>query len=438
MKASREPRWASALAAAQTPLGITRAAAACAWAFVVVPLLMLFLPWVQNIPGAGEVSAFLPGERQQTVDSPVGGRVVRWHVNEGSIVKAGDLLAEISDIDPEMLRRLEGQKAALEAKIEAKTLEVRNYRMQLVQLESARDLQVGAARQRLDALREKVRSSRESVAAGEATVAAAAVQSERLARLLRGGVVSRRDVEVAGRDAEVARRNLNGARANLAAAEAELRAAEVDVDRTQSEAQARVESATASANKADGELAENRQSLLKLEIDVSRQRAQQVTSPRDGVVLRLLNQPDAEVLKQGDPLAIVVPRTARRGVELWVSGNDAPLVTPGRAVRLQFEGWPAIQFGGWPEVAVGSFGGVVAFVDATDDGKGKFRVMVVPDESETRWPSERFLRQGSRVRGWILLDRVSLGYEVWRQLNGFPPRYTDEKPKPDVARKRVK
>jgi hypothetical protein len=26
------------------------------------------------------------------------------------------------------------------------------------------------------------------------------------------------------------------------------------------------------------------------------------------------------------------------------------------------------------------------------------------------------------VSGWILLDRVRLGYELWRQFNGFPPR----------------
>ena len=227
-------------------------------------------------------------------------------------------------------------------------------------------------------------------------------------------------------------------RATLEAAKAELRAADVEVDRTRADAQARVESASASASKVAGEVADGRQSMLKLEVDIARQRAQTITAPRDGVVLRLLNNPDAEVLKPGDPLVVLVPETSRRGVALLVRGNDAPLITPGRKVRLQFEGWPAVQFGGWPEVAVGSFAGEVAFVDPTDDGKGKFRVMVVPDESERSWPSDRFLRQGSQARGWILLDRVTVGYETWRQLNGFPPRIPEEKPKPDVARKRVK
>ena len=433
----RSPRL-SALAIAQTPLVVSRAAAACLWAVVVAPILMLVLPWVQNVQGYGEVMAFLPNERQQTVDSPVGGRIMRWHVREGSRVKAGDPLADVADIDPEALSRLEGQKRELEAKIKAKGDEANSYRLQLVQVEAARDLQVGAARQRLDSAGEKARAARESVSSAEASLAAATIQSERMGRLLGSGVVSRRDTEIAERDAEVARRNLNSARANLRSAEAELGVAGVEVDRTRSDAQARVESAAASANKVAGELAEARQSLLKLEVDVARQRAQSVIAPRDGVVLRIVSQPEAEVLKQGDPLLVLVPETTDRGVALYVAGNDAPLITPGRQVRLQFEGWPAVQFGGWPKLSVGSFAGTVSFIDPTDDGKGKFRVMVVPDESEGTWPPERFLRQGSQARGWILLDRVSVGYELWRQLNGFPPRLPDDKVKPDVARKRVK
>jgi hypothetical protein len=25
------------------------------------------------------------------------------------------------------------------------------------------------------------------------------------------------------------------------------------------------------------------------------------------------------------------------------------------------------------------------------------------------------------VKGWVLLDTVPLGFELWRQFNGFPP-----------------
>jgi hypothetical protein len=119
-------------------------------------------------------------------------------------------------------------------------------------------------------------------------------------------------------------------------------------------------------------------------------------------------------------LFTIVPDISEQAVELYVSGNDTPLVSLDDEVRLQFEGWPAIQFAGWPSVAVGTFGGRVASIDATDNGTGKFRVLVRPG-MEDDWPADRYLRQGVRANGWVMLNQVSLGYEIWRQLNGFPP-----------------
>jgi hypothetical protein len=146
----------------------------------------------------------------------------------------------------------------------------------------------------------------------------------------------------------------------------------------------------------------------------------------------------ASIVKEGEELCRIIPRMTTPAVQVWVAGNDAPLITPGRDTRLQFEGWPAIQFSGWPSVATGTFGGEVALVDAGDDGTGKFRVVVVPDpeavaQGDQEWPEAPYLRQGGRVNAWILLDNVPLGYEIWRRMNGFPPALKSqadaEKPK---------
>jgi len=123
-------------------------------------------------------------------------------------------------------------------------------------------------------------------------------------------------------------------------------------------------------------------------------------------------------------VAILVPETSRQVVEMWVNGNDMPLLSLGDKVRMQFEGWPAIQFVGWPSVAVGTFGGEISLIDATDDGTGRFRVLVAPDPNDEAWPSTRFLRQGVRANGWVLLRQVPLGFEMWRRFNGFPPTTT--------------
>ena len=160
--------------------------------------------------------------------------------------------------------------------------------------------------------------------------------------------------------------------------------------------------------------------LARMDVKLSRQLSQVVTAPITGTILKVYAGQGGQQVKQGDLLAVLVPETDSRAVELWVHGNDMPLLSKGRHVRLQFEGWPAIQFSGWPSVAVGTFGGEIGFLDAADDGLGSFRVLVFPTENEL-WPDSRYLRQGVRTKGWVVLEQVLLGYELWRRFNGFPP-----------------
>jgi hypothetical protein len=137
-----------------------------------------------------------------------------------------------------------------------------------------------------------------------------------------------------------------------------------------------------------------------------------------------------QAVKEGQSLITIVPEASQRAAELWVAGNDMPLVQIGQEVRLQFEGWPAVQFPGWPSIAIGTFSGTVANVDPTDNGMGQFRILVTPNKADkNEWPSDRYLRQGVRVNGWVMLRRVTLGYEIWRQLNGFPVILSKDKPK---------
>jgi hypothetical protein len=107
-------------------------------------------------------------------------------------------------------------------------------------------------------------------------------------------------------------------------------------------------------------------------------------------------------------------------VELFVKPIDIPLLSKGRKVRLQFDGWPAIVFSGWPDVSFGTFGGIVSVIDNIDSN-GKYRILVVPDPSDDPWPKQ--VRVGSGVYGWAMLNDVPIWYEIWRQLNGFPADY---------------
>ena len=405
-----------------TPVLVRRLARWLFWLFFALPLLMLFLPWLQNISGNGLVTAFHPSDRRQTVDAPIAGVISKWHVQEGSRVKLGDVLLEMTDVDPKFSDRLDEQLAANTNKLNAKEQELGSYQLQLQSYQTARDAKVSAATFKRDMARQKVLAATEAIHAAEANLQATQFQLTRMERLLADGLVSKRDQEVAERDNSVGMRNVNSAKAQLDSAKAEERSANADISQIRADAQSAIDSASAQSNKIRGEIADSQNSIVNAEVNLARQQAQRIVSPRAGTVFRLPVNSQSQIISRGQPLLVVVPDNNERAVELYVDGRDAPLIIKDSEVRLEFEGWPAVQVSGWPNVAIGTFAGKVAFVDATDDGKGSFRVMVVPDEREQKWPADRFLRQGTSVRGWILLENVSIGYEIWRLLNGFPPR----------------
>jgi len=167
-------------------------------------------------------------------------------------------------------------------------------------------------------------------------------------------------------------------------------------------------------------LAESRAKLNRVDVTLNRQSAQTVRSPRDGRIQSINSAAGATLVSAGDPLATLAPEAPVRVVELMVDGRDVALIRPGRPVRLAFEGWPAIQFSGWPSVAQGMFDGRVRSIDPSAQLTGLFRVLVEPMPGKPDWPDADFVRLGAKVRGWIQMETVSVGYELWRQLNDFP------------------
>jgi multidrug resistance efflux pump len=169
-------------------------------------------------------------------------------------------------------------------------------------------------------------------------------------------------------------------------------------------------------------IAEATKELNDVDVKLGELDRREVFSPNTGSVQSILSQIGKNV-SIGEPLFEIIPDTDYLWVELSVRGMDQPLVKIGDKVRLQFDGWPAIQFVGWPSAARGTFGGIVIAINPADDGKGNFKVFVGPDPSDPiqeRWPDRRYLKQGVRANAWIIMDSVPLGFEIWRQLNGFP------------------
>jgi multidrug efflux pump subunit AcrA (membrane-fusion protein) len=167
-------------------------------------------------------------------------------------------------------------------------------------------------------------------------------------------------------------------------------------------------------------LAEARAKLNRVDVALNRQSAQIVRAPRDGRIQSLNTAAGATLVGAGDLLVTLAPESPDRIVELLIDGRDVALIRPGRPVRLAFEGFPAIQFSGWPAIGQGLFDGRVRSVDPSAQASGLFRVLIEPVPGSAGWPDSDFVRLGAKVRGWIQMETVTIGYELWRQLNDFP------------------
>jgi multidrug resistance efflux pump len=380
--------------------------------FVLLAVALLFLPWRQFVGGTGRVIAFNPLDRRINVEAQVSGRVKHLHVVEGQRVKKGDLIAEIQDNDPNLIANLRAQREAIESRRDFAKSRVESLAAQITQQELARSQAIDGAAQR--------------VAGAKIAAETAQLNFARTSALAAKGLASTRDNELA-----ILQRDSTAA---------ELKSAEAALKRTGNDFDATIASIHAQKGSALGDVAGAERDLSVIDVQINQNLRQIVEAPRDGIVLQVAAT-DGTYLRPGSLICVVIPETDSRYVELWLDGNDVPLVhprreengkiIPGSPVRLAFEGWPAVQAIGWPNLAIGTFGGEVIFVDATDDGKGKFRVVVAPvDDRVDRgdglvrvpWPDkDRWLRQGVRANGWVLLQQVPLWYEVWRQINGFPP-----------------
>lgn len=414
-----------------------RAARAIAWivaaSVVAVTLAMVFVPWLQVVRGTGQVFAYDPADRRQMLDAPISGRVVRWYVHEGQVVNAGDPIVEIRDNDPNLEARLELQAENAETMVATALSQVEMMELRLQTLGLARDSALQSADQRVGVLTDRVRAAQTGLDDAAARLETAELNITRQRQLEDEGLASTRSLELAEMELRQAQASFERAEANLAAARQELNAARADRDQRAAELEASLRSAESDLRGAEANLAGAENRRADADTQLARQRTRVVSAPMRGRVQRIQAPEGNAQVSQGETLATFIPLDGERAVELLVRGLDAPLVREGSNVRLQFEGWPSVQFTGYPGLAVGTFDGVVDFVDPADNGRGQFRVVVVPAVGSRAWPDSELLRQGVRAKGWIIVDEVPLGMEIWRQLNGFPPQVDNMGVGPEVA-----
>ncbi|MFM8634101.1 MAG: HlyD family secretion protein [Planctomycetia bacterium] len=417
--------------------------------FLATPFLLIFVPWQQTVMGRGTVVAFSPVERMQVITARVSGQVRTWHVVEGSHVKMNDPLVDIEDNDPELEARLAAQRQFLSERLVAAEQEVVEQKAAADAQESAREAAVEAAKANRDAAKKSIDVAEQVRANAEFAKSFELSRSKMFEDLFSnptfGGLESKINRDEARMRADRAGTDTEKATAEIQRAKAALLTQEALVLQADAAGMSAVAVARSNLRKSEQNLFSIQRDLQQIDNQIERFKARLVVAPCDGVVYRVeanVGQ-GGQYVKEGDELCTIVPDTADRVVELFLDGLDAPLVL-GFAertgsmpeVRIQFEGWPAVQFSAFPELSIGTFGGKVRQVDPASGATGKFRVLVEPNEMwpGEMWPDQQFLRQGNQAVGWVFLNRVSLGFEIWRRLNGFPPEMSPIKKNPEAPK----
>lgn len=395
---------------------------------------MLWVPWRQTVIAHGQVAVYDPMQRPQPIDAQIKGRLVKLPVVEGQEVKKGQLIAVLEDrdskfLDPQQEQRWQQQIEALGDKEKAMEFQVAALRGQAQALVDATAAALPAAEAKTSQARQKLVVLQQQLRMGEQDVVTARLQKERMESLFAQGLRSKRDLELSVQKLVETETYLQKMHGDLQLAKTDIELAGLERAKVAADLVEKQNKVAESIAKTQGELAEVREKTEKLQSEAStlkvRRELQKVYAPISGRIVKVSPVGPGYMVKEGDTLAVIVPPHQELGVELYVRGQDSPLVEVGRPVRLMFEGFPAVPFAGWPWAAVGTFGGTVAVVDpvgSQGDGKAGFRIWVRPDPAQPAWPASDRLRIDSKVSGWVMLDDVPLYYEIWRQLNAFPAR----------------
>ncbi|MBT8206085.1 MAG: HlyD family secretion protein [Eudoraea sp.] len=398
--------------------------------FAGILLITLFLPWTQTISGKGFLTTLKPDQRPQTIQSPIPGRIERWFVREGDFVKKGDTILHISEIkneyfDPRLVERTGQQIRAKSLSVNSYQEKVKALNNQVTALIEERKLKLEQSRNKLLQAKLKVQSDSIDLEAAKTNISIAERQYDRVVQLESEGLKPVTSVEEKRLKLQETQAKLISQENKLLASRNEVLNAQVEINRVKASytdkiSKAQSEKFTAESNQFDTEA-----QVTKLENEYTnyemRNKLYFILAPQNGFINKALRAGVGETFKEGEQLVGIMPSDYEMAVETFVEPIDLPLIHLGEKVRIQFDGWPAIIFSGWPNVSYGTYGGEVVAIETFISNNGKYRVLVAPDTDDHAWPVD--LRVGSGANTLALLEDVPIWFELWRQLNGFPPNY---------------
>lgn len=390
-------------------------------------LIVLFLPWTQNIRSLGTVTALKPNQRPQTIHAVIAGRIEKWYVQEGQFVRKGDTILHISEIkeeylDPELVKNTESQLKSKESTVQSYMNKVTANDNQIDALINARKLKLEQAENKLIQAKLKVQSDSVDLTAAEVNFNIAKEQFARMEQLYKDGLKSLTDLETRKLKLQETKAKVIAQQNKLISSKNEVLNAVIELQSINADYRDKIA-------KSETEKFATLSSMYDAEAMVSKLQNQftnysirsgmyYILAPQDGYVTKAIQSGIGETVKEGTPIISIMPADYELAVEMYVNPMDMPLLEVKQHVQIQFDGWPAIVFSGWPGISFGTFGGQIVAIDNFVSDNGKYRVLVSRDPKNPSWPSA--IRLGAGASTITLLKDVPIWYELWRQINGFP------------------
>ena len=399
-------------------------------AFGIILVIVLFLPWTQTVAGQGYVTTLTPEQRPQTIQSPIPGRIEKWYINEGDYVEKGDTILHISEIkneyfDPKLVDRTGDQIRVKESSKESYLQKIQFLGNQIGALNQEKKLKINQAGNKLQQSRLKYRSDSIDLEAAKTNLEIAELQFNRAKTLNDEGLKSLTDLENYRLKLQEAQAKRIAQENKVLAAKNEIINAEIELNRIDAEYGEKVSKAQSDRSTAETSLYQTQADISKLETAYAnydmRRGLYYIRAPQSGYINKAIKGGVGESFKEGEPLVGIMPSNYDIAVETYVDPIDMPLLHVGERTRVQFEGWPAIVFSGWPNSSFGPYGAKIVAMENFISPNGKYRVLLAPDENSHPWPEE--IKIGAGATTLALLEDVPIWYELWRQLNGFPPNY---------------
>jgi len=393
-------------------------------------VIILLLPWTQNISSTGNVTTLYQDQRPQQINTVIPGKIVKWYIKEGDIIKKGDTIIQLADtkddyLDPDLVERTRDQLNSKEQELVFYNEKINAIKSQIDAIENNRELKIKSYENKIIQYKRKLISDSSEVVSAEVDYKIATEQLSRGKQMYNQGVIALVELERRTAQNNKALAVLTEKQQKLLNTRQEVAIINIEINSIRQEAddkiyKSRSEISTSRGNiaGATGELAKNKNVLANY---ISRGNQKWLIAPQDGQIIKAKKSGINEIVKEGEMIVEMVPTKIDHAIELFIEPMDLILINPGQKIRMIFDGFPAIIFSGWPNNSYGTFAGRVSMVENNRNENGKFRILVVPDNEEKTWPKE--LKTGAGAKGFALLKTVPIWYELWRQINGFPPDY---------------